>query len=102
MHDLPPNYSYRSMALLCRRQAALSSTPDTRRELEQMALEYQTLADRLDQQSPIDQNEQDREQNNVRAQSRTKKQKPDATAGLPIESTTPCKSAGADDGCAES
>jgi hypothetical protein len=38
--DHPPNFSYRSLELLCRKQAALSSTPDTRKKLERMALEY--------------------------------------------------------------
>jgi hypothetical protein len=47
MHHLL-NFSYRSLELLCRQQAALSATPDTRKELERMAREYAALADRLD------------------------------------------------------
>jgi hypothetical protein len=43
--------SYRSLELLCRRQAHLSSTPQTRRELERMALEYKQLADWQERQS---------------------------------------------------
>jgi hypothetical protein len=37
-HDLP-NFSYRSLEAVCRAQAAMTSCPDTRRELERMALE---------------------------------------------------------------
>lgn len=48
--DQIANISYRSLEVVCRKQAALSSTPDTRRELLRMALEYQHLADLLDQQ----------------------------------------------------
>jgi hypothetical protein len=49
MHDLP---DYHSLELLCRQQAALTSTPDTRRELERMALEYKRMADWQDRQRP--------------------------------------------------
>jgi hypothetical protein len=51
MHH-PQNYSYRSLELLYRRQAALSATPAARKELELMALEYKRLADRLERQWP--------------------------------------------------
>jgi len=51
MHHLA-NESYRSLELLCRKQAAISSSPSTRKELERMALEYKRLADWLDHQSP--------------------------------------------------
>src|SRR5215813_2867820 len=44
----PLDLSNRSLELLCRTQAALSSTSDTRSELKQMALEYTRLADRQD------------------------------------------------------
>jgi hypothetical protein len=47
MHH-PADPSYRSLELLCRRQAALSSTPDAGRELLRMALEYERLADLQD------------------------------------------------------
>ena len=43
------NAHYRSLELLCRQQAALSRTPETRKELERMALEYQRMADWLEQ-----------------------------------------------------
>jgi len=46
------NESYRSLELLCREQAAISSTPAARIELERMALEYKRLADWLDHQWP--------------------------------------------------
>jgi hypothetical protein len=39
------NFSYRSLELLCRRQAKLAATPEARNELERMALEYKQLAD---------------------------------------------------------
>jgi hypothetical protein len=42
------DFSYRSLELLCRKEAALASTPDTQRELLRMSLEYQRLADLLD------------------------------------------------------
>lgn len=45
-----PNVSYRSLELLCRQQAALASTSDTRHELERMALEYKRMADWQDRQ----------------------------------------------------
>jgi hypothetical protein len=48
MHHDPPNISYRSLEALCREQAAMTSCPDTRRELERMALEYKTSADWLE------------------------------------------------------
>ena len=55
MSDLP-NFSYRSLELLCRKQAAISSTPGVRRELEQMANEYAVKArlqeQRSDQERP--------------------------------------------------
>jgi hypothetical protein len=35
-HDLP-NFSYRSLEAVCRAQAAMTSCPDTRRELERIA-----------------------------------------------------------------
>jgi hypothetical protein len=41
----PPNFSYRSLELLCRQQAKLAATTDARNELECMALEYKKLAD---------------------------------------------------------
>jgi hypothetical protein len=44
MGDLP-NFSYRSLERLCRAQAELSTTPQTRKELERMAREYGVLAD---------------------------------------------------------
>jgi len=44
------NFSYRSLELLCRHQAAVACTPETRRELEIMAVEYQRLADSQDRQ----------------------------------------------------
>jgi hypothetical protein len=47
MHH-PECEPYRSLELLCRQQAALSSTPGTRKELERMALEYKVLADWLE------------------------------------------------------
>jgi len=51
MNDLP-NSSWRSLELLCRQQAALSSTPDARNELERMELEYKRLADWSERQWP--------------------------------------------------
>jgi len=45
------NLSLRSLERLCRMQAALPSDERTRRELEQMAVEYMKRADRLDRQS---------------------------------------------------
>lgn len=44
------NYSYRSLELLCRTQAALASTEQVRRELDRMAMDYQRLADWQDRQ----------------------------------------------------
>jgi hypothetical protein len=46
------NESYRSLELLCRKQAALSSTSAARQELEAMAREYAAMADWLMRQSP--------------------------------------------------
>jgi len=43
MHH-PKNSSYRSLEELCRQQAALSSTPAAREQLESMAREYAALA----------------------------------------------------------
>jgi hypothetical protein len=48
MPDRLRNSSYRSLELLCRRQAVLSSSEETRKELEIMANEYAVLADRTD------------------------------------------------------
>jgi len=42
------NESYRSLELVCRQQAAIAATPETRTELERMALEYKRLADWLE------------------------------------------------------
>jgi hypothetical protein len=50
MHDSPANHSYRMLELLCRQQAKLSATPETRNELERMALEYKRLADQQERQ----------------------------------------------------
>ena len=50
MPDRLRNFSYRSLELLCRKQAALASSEETRRELEIMAGEYAVLADRSDRQ----------------------------------------------------
>jgi hypothetical protein len=46
------NFSYRNMEKLCRQQAKLSSTPEVRKELERMAIEYKRLADHQEQQWP--------------------------------------------------
>ncbi len=51
--DQPPKFSYRSLELLCRKQAAICATLDTRIELERMALEYKRLADRMERQWPM-------------------------------------------------
>jgi hypothetical protein len=53
MHDSPANLSYRMLELLCRQQAKLCATPETRNELERMALEYKRLADQQEQQWPF-------------------------------------------------
>ena len=45
--------SYRSLELLCRKQAALSATPGTRKALEGMALEYKRLAEWEEGQVPV-------------------------------------------------
>ena len=50
MPDRLRDFSYRSLELLCRKQAALASSEETRRELEIMAGEYAVLADRADRQ----------------------------------------------------
>jgi hypothetical protein len=50
MHRLA-NESYRSLELLCRAQAALSSTSGARKELEAMAREDAVMADWLERQS---------------------------------------------------
>jgi hypothetical protein len=42
------NYSYRSLELVCRKQAELSSTPEARKVLEVMAREYRAMADYLE------------------------------------------------------
>jgi len=52
MPDRLRNFSYRSLELLCRKQAALASSEETRRELEIMAGEYAVLADRADRHEP--------------------------------------------------
>jgi len=52
MDEPPTNFSYRSLELLCRQQAKLSATPETRNELERMALEYRQLADWQERQWP--------------------------------------------------
>jgi hypothetical protein len=46
-----PNAPYRSLELLCREQAALSSNKETRSALEAMASEYRKLADWVERQS---------------------------------------------------
>jgi hypothetical protein len=45
------NASYRSLELLCRKQAALSSTKEAKSALEVMAAEYRKLADWVERQS---------------------------------------------------
>ena len=50
MDEPPTDFSYRSLELLCRRQAALASTEETRQALEMMAAEYQKLADQQERQ----------------------------------------------------
>jgi hypothetical protein len=44
--------SYRSLELMCRQQAALSSSAAARQELEDMAREYAALADWTERQRP--------------------------------------------------
>jgi len=46
-----PNSAYRTLELLCRNQAALSSTKETKSALEAMAAEYRKLADWVERQS---------------------------------------------------
>jgi len=53
MHPLVKE-SYRSLELMCRAQAALSSTAGAREELEAMAREYALMADWVERQSPED------------------------------------------------
>jgi hypothetical protein len=43
MHN-PDGLSYRALETLCRQQATITSTPETKRELERMAREYAALA----------------------------------------------------------
>jgi hypothetical protein len=50
MHHLQ-NASYRTLELVCRRQAAISSTTQARILLEDMAAEYRKLADFVERQS---------------------------------------------------
>jgi hypothetical protein len=50
MH-LTARASYRSLEILCRKQAALASTKETRTALEAMATEYRKLADWVERQS---------------------------------------------------
>jgi hypothetical protein len=45
MDESPANFSYRALEILCRQQARLSASPETRSELERMAREYKLLAD---------------------------------------------------------
>ena len=45
MDEPPTDFSYRSLELICRRQAVLASTAETRLALEMMAAEYRKLAD---------------------------------------------------------
>jgi hypothetical protein len=52
MDKQPANVSYRSLEMLCREQAKLSTTPDARNALERMALEYKQLADHQERQRP--------------------------------------------------
>ena len=46
------NFSYRSLELLSRQQAKVSTNPKARNELERMALEYKQLADHQERQRP--------------------------------------------------
>jgi hypothetical protein len=50
MHHNSPA-SYRSLELLCRNQAALASTKETKTALEAMAAEYRKLADWAERQA---------------------------------------------------
>jgi hypothetical protein len=50
MHH-PKSESYSSLELLGRWQASVSATPDSRKELERIALEYKRLADWLQRNS---------------------------------------------------
>jgi|1185.fasta_scaffold1001886_2 hypothetical protein len=51
----PPNLSYRSLELLCRKQAALTGHEKAKWELEKMAREYKQLADWQEQSTPKEQ-----------------------------------------------
>ncbi len=51
------NYSYRSLEHLCRRQAALSAREDTKKVLQEMAREYQQIADYVERQQPTNEQE---------------------------------------------
>ncbi len=53
---LMQNASYRSLELLCRNQAALSAHEETKKTLEQMACEYQVLAEDQERQQSLHQN----------------------------------------------
>jgi len=50
MYDSPLNY--RSLEHVCREQAALASTMETRVALEAMAAEYRSKAEELERQQP--------------------------------------------------
>ena len=52
MDESHTDFSYRSLELLCRRQAKLTATPKARHELERMACEYKRLADQQERQRP--------------------------------------------------
>jgi hypothetical protein len=52
MDDSPTSFSYRSLERLCRKQAALASTKETRVALEAMAAEYRKQAERLENEQP--------------------------------------------------
>ena len=54
---LMQNYSYRSLEHLCRRQAALSAREDTKKVLQEMAREYQQIADYVERQQPTNEQE---------------------------------------------
>ena len=62
-HPMPsnaasPNPSYRSLELICRRQAEQTMHPDARKELGTMALEYQRIVDYLERQQPANQQQE--------------------------------------------
>jgi hypothetical protein len=54
MDESSPNFSYRSLELLCLQQAKLSATPEAREELERMALEYRRLRVGFEPEQPAD------------------------------------------------